>query len=773
MPERDAGKRGASPVSRKSVVEAGYDWLLESSFLGRLDEATQDVLLERMCWQDYERGQVMVRQGASPSTVELVISGEVRAIDESHEPPEHVARLGPGDLAGERSVLLQCTASATVEAVSHVRTLRLSAAAFRELLDRCPDLHQRAKELVELRDRSALLLQLLSRHDFLRALGRDDLERLIQSGRVFHLRAGEALIRAGERSIDAYVVISGKLAVYAPSNDPADPGQRQLLSTFEPGALVGHAASLLDLPRTADVDAQTAVELLSLRATVLMTLIERNPMVKRRLLQDLAATNLHVEAAQRRTQRATVVSIFGAHPKVGTTTLAYGVAAALVRQGPVTLIDTAGPESAERLGLPMVADEIADIPVVRLETPPAWVVRVLWPRDLAQTLSLLKALQATQPAGSFVLLAARARDHVDVDAMHAADSVIHVRDGREGYHQDVAEPHQYRVDAVRVRSGVVLPLETSRNTVRICRDDASLDRFWHSASPDALISQTTSFGRACYRLVRVLTGRSVGVALGGGGALGYAHIGLLRALHAAGIPVDYISGVSFGAVVAGIYAAGGMPALDELLERKASFARRIWASCVSPAGIERFVDDLVGPVGLGETEIPFFPVGVDILTGREVVRSRGLVGHGTLSSCCLPPAFPALRIGETRVVDGGVSNNVPASVVWEAGAHFILASNIIPSFPFGPASMVKLPLPRGLRQIASRIEDTMRALYLLMSQTGRDRAELADYVFNLGIEGYNVLEFGQGDAIEAAGHEQAKGEIDAIEQAYRASTERG
>src|SRR5262249_17060623 len=76
----------------------------------------------------------------------------------------------------------------------------------------------------------------------------------------------------------------------------------------------------------------------------------------------------------------------------------------------------------------------------------------------------------------------------------------------------------------------------------------------------------SALGRAFARLARVVNGHTVGLALGGGGAWGYSHVALLRNLEDQGGPIDYIAGTSFGAVVGGLYAVGGMRALDQLVE---------------------------------------------------------------------------------------------------------------------------------------------------------------------------------------------------------------
>ncbi len=315
-------------------------------------------------------------------------------------------------------------------------------------------------------------------------------------------------------------------------------------------------------------------------------------------------------------------------------------------------------------------------------------------------------------------------------------------------------------------TGAALPLNASGRTVRLPDDADSLHAFYASGELTSLTQLTTPFGRACGRLSRALLGRTVGLALGGGGALGFAHIGLLRALEEANIPIDYIAGVSFGSLVAGLYASGRRDAIERCVKERNWLIPPLLAGFGSTAPFEWFVNHLTGgEVQMSQTEIPFYPVGVDIQTGCEVVRALGSVGHGVRSSSCLPGAYPSLVVGGQRIVDGGMHNNVPASVTWQSGAHFIIASNIIPEFPFSTPNY-RSGLAGLARRSMSRVDDLMRSMFLLMSQSGRDRAQLADYVFDLELRNYNIYDFAKGDEIAKAGYEQAHAAMEDIRAAW-------
>ncbi len=217
-----------------------------------------------------------------------------------------------------------------------------------------------------------------------------------------------------------------------------------------------------------------------------------------------------------------------------------------------------------------------------------------------------------------------------------------------------------------------------------------------------------SFGR----LVRMILHRTVGVALGGGGAWGFTQIALLKELEERNVPVDYVAGVSFGSVVAGLYSAGGMEALDRLLDwsdpgsqRALEFVESVgcdlknwsgWSSrltwranfaAITNRALQKLVDDILDEVlgikgmPISTTPIPFWPVGASLGEASAVVHDVGTVGFGVRTASCLPPVFPTLLVGDDRVIDGGLVEIVPSRSLRAKGADFIVSCNVVPTTP--------------------------------------------------------------------------------------------
>jgi len=190
----------------------------------------------------------------------------------------------------------------------------------------------------------------------------------------------------------------------------------------------------------------------------------------------------------------------------------------------------------------------------------------------------------------------------------------------------------------------------------------------------------------------------IGLALSGGGARGIAHVGVLKVLEEAQVPVHMLAGTSMGGVVAAIYAAG-RPA-DEI----AQFARSLRLLDVvqrDRTGLGLLSQDkmasllekaLGGDLSFDQLQLPLALVAVDLETGEEVVIREGSVVEGILATTALPVVFPPLRWQGRWLVDGGVLNPVPFDIVRHMGADRVIAVHTVS----GLSDVLEVePPPRG------------------------------------------------------------------------------
>jgi len=211
----------------------------------------------------------------------------------------------------------------------------------------------------------------------------------------------------------------------------------------------------------------------------------------------------------------------------------------------------------------------------------------------------------------------------------------------------------------------------------------------------------------------------LGLALGGGGARGLAHIGVLRVLEEAGVSIDVIAGTSSGALIGALYACGYNASSienkaleflesneykrarlefmkDEIAEENSRPIRKIisyakWKliynlslirlALISEKRIEAIVNSLVPDRNIEDLRIPFACVSTDLTSNGELYFTRGPLRKAVRASITIPGLFPPLKWEGKRLVDGGAVDLVPVDVAFKLGADLVVAVNVRGSFP--------------------------------------------------------------------------------------------
>jgi NTE family protein len=205
--------------------------------------------------------------------------------------------------------------------------------------------------------------------------------------------------------------------------------------------------------------------------------------------------------------------------------------------------------------------------------------------------------------------------------------------------------------------------------------------------------------------------RRIGLALGGGGARGLAHIGVLKVLERERIPIDLIVGTSIGALVGGAYASG--TSSDELQRRVEAYlkssdfrssaikafgtahskgeinlAQKIQAylrnyfyliqamfkpGILSNEDFQNTIDYFIPDIQIEKTRIPFRAVATDLVSGKQITFSHGPLRQAVMASCAVPGAISPLKEGEKLLSDGGITCLVPSSVARQEGADIVIS----------------------------------------------------------------------------------------------------
>ena len=181
--------------------------------------------------------------------------------------------------------------------------------------------------------------------------------------------------------------------------------------------------------------------------------------------------------------------------------------------------------------------------------------------------------------------------------------------------------------------------------------------------------------------------RKVGLALGGGGARGLAHIGVLDVLQEEGVPIDMIAGTSAGAAIGAIYAQGKEASLIKELALGLDWKRLLSlvdfalpkTGFIGGRKITHLLEPIVGRnIKFSDLRIPLACVATDIMTGEEVVINQGSVLEAVRASISIPVILTLVKRKGRYLVDGGLVDPVPVSVLRTMGADFIIAVNVIP-----------------------------------------------------------------------------------------------
>nr|WP_217345284.1 patatin-like phospholipase family protein [Noviherbaspirillum sp. L7-7A]MBV0879536.1 patatin-like phospholipase family protein [Noviherbaspirillum sp. L7-7A] len=177
----------------------------------------------------------------------------------------------------------------------------------------------------------------------------------------------------------------------------------------------------------------------------------------------------------------------------------------------------------------------------------------------------------------------------------------------------------------------------------------------------------------------------IGLALGGGAARGFAHIGVIKALEAQGIVPDIVVGTSAGSVVGALYAAGNNGfKLNRMALEMDEAAISDWAvplfakspGVLKGEAIQRYINRAVRNAPIEKFPISFGAVATDLQNGKPILFQRGNAGMAVRASSSVPGVFQPVKIGDKSYVDGGLVAPVPVRYAREMGADFVIAVNI-------------------------------------------------------------------------------------------------
>jgi predicted acylesterase/phospholipase RssA/CRP-like cAMP-binding protein len=548
-------------------------------------------------------------------------------------------------------------------------------------------------------------------------LDQDTLQSLLARVGLVRLRVGDTLYRQGEPGSSLHIVLTGRLQVQVAMAD----GSERVVAHPQPGAAVGEMALFTSASRAATVVAIRDATLGVLDRAAIEALVTRQPAVfhtvTRMIIARLTGTQGHI-LGQRRTRTVMLVPLQRGGPLER---FAAQLRQALLRFGSVLHLDARA--AASRLAAGAGAE-------------------------------YGRLLDACERDHDFVLLEADALPSAwSRTCLGYADHIVLVADAAA--EPAVTELERWLFGASASRPAAAIDLVLIHGPA----DPPSRTRDWlaprrvkrhhHVRADDA---------DSIARVARFLSDNAVTLVLAGGGARGFAHLGVIRALHECGIAIDAIGGASFGALAAtGL--ARGLDDQQSFEEQRLAFSRDDplgdytipIVSLVRGEHLNRLLQAHL-PMDIEDLWLPFFAISSDLSANQVRVHERGPLWRAIRASVSLPAILPPTLEDGHLLIDGGILNNLPVDVMRERTRGPIIAVDLAVANAPGAAHAV---VPSGMEYLKSRllpgrpsIEAPTVSRVILQVTTLASRKEvdsarkLADLYLNPPLGGYDFLDWG-------------------------------
>lgn len=472
-----------------------------------------------------------------------------------------------------------------------------------------------------------------------RTLHRDDIDPMLDELDVQPLARGETLFQQGDPSDCLYIVISGRLAVLMRFSDGQEPRK---VAELGRGETVGEMGLVTFEPRSATLTATRDSVVARLSREAFERVSARYPDLLLGLTRQVITRLRNVQRARRSGSSLAAVCIVPAGPAVETRQFARPLADALGHYGRAQLVSA---ESVDQhLGPGTAASLVGDGADHRL---------LGWLNDL-------------EASHEFVVYQADPEPTPWTErCLRQADLVLLVGDvGAEPLLNAIEHRLFFGAELAGVRRALLLlhpDRDTSWRGTQRWLDQRPVDFHLHAQRGNR---------QDDLRVARRVLGRPIGLVLGGGGARGYSHIGLLRALREHGVPIDVVGGTSMGSIISACIALGWDDAT--IVQNLSSAWRRFqplrdytmpWVSLFSAKRYAAMFRDLFSDQPIEDTWTTLFTVSSNLSTGETMVHTRGSMIRYVLASCSVPGMAPPVSDQGHLLVDGGVLNNLPVDVM--------------------------------------------------------------------------------------------------------------
>jgi NTE family protein len=572
-----------------------------------------------------------------------------------------------------------------------------------------------------------------------RDLPADQLHEIAPLFREERFAAGTVILYQGKHSDGVYFLRSGQLAVRV-----LRPEGRETVAYLQPGAVFGELSFITGRTCSADVEVVVDAEVSWLPKEAVSKLPKQREAILRGMMTVLAERLHDTTTRGTRAAESPVVLLSNGKGWEAPQSFAAELGCSLSRQtGRETLVVAIGAKASSSEPSPL-RDKAFQCNLAAAGSPDGFRT------ELAAKLTGWKQRFTNVVLNLVGPDLAGIHEHIEAFADYRGDLI--------GPGDPVpAEPGPKRF-TVASAAGAGLPvLAGNSQLIWEARESESAYRAQQPVS--------ARFLRTVDSIARFIADLQVGIALGGGAAWGWAHIGVLSVLEQAGLPIDVVAGCSMGTVIGALRCSGR--SLDELREiatywnnRTRRFIEwRVWRMhLLQEKMVRKIFAGYFGDRTVNQMETPFWANAVDIGNGTEFTIKSGSIVDSVRASIALPGLLPPFETGSHLLVDAGIMDPVPVGLVRRMGARYALAVNAMAPLEAHPVN----------RRYPFNMFDVMfRCTRIMGHEIGQARAESAANLLMIPpVRDISMLQFHRSQEIIDCGRKIAEEHLPAIMAAY-------
>ena len=717
-------------------------------FKEKFSDSLLSEILQNSNYVEVPRNSCLFHQGDEGDAMYIVAEGQLRVIIISENGGEScVAQIGPGEPVGEIQLLTGGKRTASVLAEQDTKLLCINRECIAPVVASHPNFFEELNRIVLERLRENQLLTMLPL-----LFGHLDGQKLRFIKRQLEwvlIKKGEILFHQGEKSDCFYILTNGRLSVIQENSA----GRRTHVTVIRPGECVGEMGMISGTPRNATIYAIRDSQLVKIDKPAFERIIDQYPRISMHFMRGLVDRTQKMKENVHKKRSQINIAVVPASSRIPLREFASRMSKALSRYGRALHL------SSQRLdqhwGMPEMSQVPAEDPKYNrlstwLDEQEAKYQYIVYESDETPSNWSSRCLQQAD----HILLVADAKDNPAIKELEwelysETDTVV-----------------RPKISLILVHPDDSRPPHGTRHWLAPRKVDVHHHLCWN---------KDKDFGR----VARFVTGNPIGLVLGGGGARGFAHLGVIKALEECGIPIDMVCGTSIGSIMAG-FMAMGWDHQHRMAECRKGFVD------INPLGdytlplvalvkskvLDRQLKSGYGDINIEDLWVNFFCISSNLTTAKMIVHDKGPLWQAARASISLPGILMPVFHNGCLLVDGGVINNLPADVMRERFGGFIMLVDVSPDEDLKlPNDLKKIPNTRSLLwnrlnpwkkkiQVPGILDILMRTILLSsINQSGRVRKQV-DHFFYPPTEKFGLLDFKLLDTISQAGYEYALRELE-------------